>query len=157
MESEDVNRGGKKSDKKTKTIHARDFEDLKKFGKTKDRRSKHHDVDSDDQSDEEEHESLKTKAHSKDYDDENDTEAYIDHDHSDYHSNKHHIHDELERTHKHSGKHVIKYGDHNDPKDESDDEERPSKHHEASEQPEDFKGQIKKETENLSELMKKAE
>lgn len=42
MSSEDVNRGGKKSEKKTKVVHAKDFEDLKKMGKTKDRRSKKH-------------------------------------------------------------------------------------------------------------------
>lgn len=45
MSGEDVNRGGKKSEKKlhgTKEIHAKDFEDLKKMGKTKDRRSKRH-------------------------------------------------------------------------------------------------------------------
>lgn len=91
----------------------------------------------------------------RDAEHEDDTESYIDEDHSNYKKNKKHIRNELKRTTKHSGKHVIGHDDHSD--DESEEEHPKHKHSEEAAEAEDFDEQVKKETENLAELTKKAE
>ena len=135
MEKEDLNKDKKEKITTKKHIHARDFEDLKRFGKKHYRKgSKNHDYDVDeDLSDED----IIDSSHGKDEEHEHDTEQYIDEDHSKFQKNKHHIHKELERTRKHSGKHIINYRDHDDETD--DDEERHSRKEESAE-PEDFDG-----------------
>ena len=151
MESQELNKDKKETFKSKKRIHARDFEDLKRFGKTHYGKGiKNHDhSDEEDLSDED----IIDSSHGKDEEHEHDTEQFIDEDHSKFHKNKHHIHKELERTRNHNGKHIINYRDHDD---DSDDEHENHKTKEESAEPEDFDGQVKKESENLSELTKKA-